>query len=171
MNKHSMLLCLLLSTLSYESFAEGLSLESPAFKKSSLIPIEFTCNGDDKSPPLVWHDAPPNTKSFTLVVEDPDAPSGTWTHWVLFNIPPTVNHLDAGAAVPDGAAMGKNSWHSLGYKGPCPPLGMTHGYYFKLYAVDRMINVENGAESSTVLDAITGHVLGSSEWIGLYQKQ
>jgi len=169
MKKYSLIIFLLLYVFNYKIFAAKLTLESPAFKLNTIIATQYTCNGDDKSPPLAWSNIPPKTQSLVLLMEDPDAPDGTWTHWVLFNIPPTLTGLDVGAATPEGAANAKNSWGSLIYRGPCPTLGM-HRYVFKLYAVDKVLTFGNGATKDAVLDAITGHTLGNAELAGLYQK-
>lgn len=169
MKKYSFLLFLVLGLFNYKNFAAKFVLESPAFKLNTMIPTEYTCSGADTSPPLTWRDVPPNTQSFALVVEDPDAPTGVWTHWVLFNIHPSVMKLDPGTSVPEGAGTTKNSWGSLGYRGPCPPMG-AHSYVFKLYALDKVLSMGTGATKDDVLNAMTGHVIGSSELIGLYQK-
>ncbi len=168
--KYALALFLLLWIFNYKNFAAStFILESPAFKLNTMIPAQYTCEGTDLSPPLNWRGAPPNTKSFALVVEDPDAPQGVWTHWIVFNIPPTITELGAGSPLPEGAANGKNSWGGLGYRGPCPPLG-AHRYAFKLYALDKMLELGSGTTREIVLQAMTGHVLASSELIGLYQK-
>jgi Raf kinase inhibitor-like YbhB/YbcL family protein len=172
MKKYTLLLALILCIPYHNSFAnsfaKGFTLESPAFKSNSLIPEKFTCKGDDKSPPLVWRDIPAGTKSFVLIVEDPDAPKGVWTHWILFNIPVDVLQLDAGSPVPPGATQGKNSWGTLGYRGPCPPVG-AHSYHFKLYAISKELNFGENITREVLLDAITGYVVGSTELIGIYQ--
>jgi Raf kinase inhibitor-like YbhB/YbcL family protein len=151
------------------AFGAKFTLESSAFQLNSLIPSQYTCNGKDSSPPLNWSNIPANTKSLALIVTDPDAPSGTWTHWVLFNIPPTLTTLDAGSPVPNGAATGLNSWGTQGYRGPCPTLG-AHAYVFTLYALDTVLSLGDGTTNSIVSDAMTSHVLGSAELVGLYQK-
>lgn len=170
MKKYSLHWFLLFCLYHTTSFAGYFTLESPAFKLNTMIPAQYTCNGADQSPPLNWRAAPPKTQSFALVVEDPDAPSGTWTHWVLFNIPPNILKLDAGSPVPAGAMSAKNSWGSLNYRGPCPPFG-AHRYIFKLYAMDNVLSLGVEQEPDTVLQAMTGHVLDSTELIGLYQKE
>lgn len=169
MKTYTLPLSLLFCIISYKNFATNFTLESTAFKPNSIIPVEYTCNGADQSPPLTWHDAPTNTQSFALVVEDPDAPNGIWTHWILFNIPTTVAKLDVGSPIPEGASSSKNSWNTTNYRGPCPPIGM-HRYFFKLYAVDKVLSLENNPTKDAVLQAMTGHVIGSSELVGLYQK-
>lgn len=167
MKKSALLLCLLFTSV--HTFAAPFLLESSAFQLNSMIPQEFTCNGVDKSPPLVWQNIPANTQSLALVVNDPDAPNGTWNHWILFNIPPAVNKLDAGTAIPQGAAMAKNSWGNANYQGPCPEQG-AHRYVFTLFALDKTLALENGVDKDKALDAMTGHVIGSAEFVGLYQK-
>lgn len=170
MKKYSLILFLLIWMFNYKSFADNkFTLESSAFKLNSMIPAEFTCSGIDQSPPLTWHHVPAKTQSFVLVMEDPDAPNGTWTHWLIFNIPPNVTELGAGAPTPEGAANGANSWGGKGYRGPCPPLG-AHQYVLKLYAIDKILDLGEGATRDTVLQMITGHVLDTAELIGLYQK-
>lgn len=169
MKTYALPLSLLLCMINSKNFAANFTLESTAFKPNSMIPVEYTCNGADQSPPLSWHDAPPNTKSFALVVEDPDAPNGVWTHWILFNIPPTVTKLDADSPIPEGASSSKNSWNTINYRGPCPPIGI-HRYFFKLYAMDKILNLEDNPNRDSVLQAMTGHVIGTSELVGLYQK-
>jgi Raf kinase inhibitor-like YbhB/YbcL family protein len=167
--KYKYALFVLLCMFNCKNFATNLTLESPAFKLNTMIPVEYTCEGTNKSPPLVWQNIPPKTKSLTLILEDPDAPNGTWTHWILFNIPPTVHQLDAGSSAPKGAVNGINSWGKLGYGGPCPPIG-AHSYLFKLYALDTFLTLDESTTANKVLDAMTGHVLGSAVLLGLYQK-
>lgn len=169
MKKFSLFLFFVLGLFNSAIFAATFTLESPAFQLNTLIPVQYTCDGSDTSPPLSWRNVPANTKSLALVVEDPDAPSGTWTHWILFNIPPTVTKLDAGSPVPSGAATGKNSWGTLGYRGPCPSFG-AHSYVFKLYALDNILELGDGTTNSIISDAMTSHVLDSATLVGLYQK-
>ena len=170
MKKYSLILFLLLCLVQLNSYAETFTLESPAFKMNTLIPDKYSCKGVDQSPPLVWHHIPPNTQSLVLIIEDPDAPSGVWTHWIVFNIPPTVKHLETGAPIPQGALSGKNSWGSLSYRGPCPPSMEIHRYLFKLYALDTVVNLGEGTTRDILLNTITGHVLGTAELDGLYQN-
>ncbi|CAM2863427.1 YbhB/YbcL family Raf kinase inhibitor-like protein [Legionella worsleiensis] len=150
-------------------YAANFTLESSAFKPNSMIPDQYSCSGANIPPPLAWQNVPPNAQSLALVVSDPDAQDGEWIHWMIFNIPPTVTQFDATSALPDGAVNGTNSWGTVGYKGPCPPLGV-HRYVFTLYALDNVLNLEQGANKTTVLNAMTGHVIGSAELTGLYQK-
>src|SRR5215470_7355 len=121
--------------------AAKLEVTSPAFAANAEIPIDYTCEGADAAPPLAWSGAPAATKSFALIVDDPDAPDPaapkrTWVHWVLYDLAPTVLALSEGAAAPAGAREGRNDWQRTGYGGPCPPVGR-HRYFFKLYALDR----------------------------------
>jgi len=167
MHKCTVLFALIL--FAFKSFAAVFSLASPAFEANGMIPTEFTCNGANKPPPFFWHDIPANTRSLALVAQDPDAPSGTWTHWNLFNIPATIHNLNVDAPLPKGAALAKNSWGNARYQGPCPPLG-AHRYIFTLYALDKVIGLSNGVATNTALDAMTGHVIGSAVLTGLYQK-
>jgi hypothetical protein len=147
----------------------SLTIESPAFASNTFIPSQYTCKGEDLSPPLAWHDSSLSTKSYVLIVDDPDAPSGVWDHWVLVNIPPNVKQLDEGAQLPSGAVNGKNSWGGIGYRGPCPPSGI-HRYFFRLYALDTILRVSDYVTKTEVLQAMKDHILDSSELIGLYQK-
>ncbi|TAL66316.1 MAG: YbhB/YbcL family Raf kinase inhibitor-like protein [Legionella sp.] len=150
------------------SFAAEFALSSPAFNMNSMIPVEYTCHGKDLSPPLMWHNIPANTQSLALVMDDPDAPGKIWQHWILFNIPISLTQLEAGTPVPVGAGQAQNSWGKAQYNGPCPPLGI-HRYVFKLYALDKVLNLSDGVDADTALNAMTGHVIGTAEWIGLYQ--
>ena len=154
---------------SLSSSAAEFSLGSPGFSANSMIPVVFTCNGSDKSPPLFWSNVPANAVSLALVVEDPDAPSGPWTHWIVFNIAPTVTNIDMNS-LPEGALVALNSWGNAKYQGPCPSLG-AHRYVFTLYALDKMLTLNNGVATRTALDAMTSHVIGSAVIAGLYQKE
>lgn len=167
MKKCSLLFILFLCTI--KSFAAVFSLTSTAFTDNGMIPNEFTCKGSDKSPPFIWHHIPSNTLSLALVAQDPDAPSGTWTHWILFNIPISVTTLHAGGPIPEGASLAQNSWGNAKYQGPCPSLG-AHSYVFTLYALDKILTLPNDASTNTALDAMTGHIVGSAVLTGLYQN-
>jgi Raf kinase inhibitor-like YbhB/YbcL family protein len=147
----------------------SLSLESPAFKANSQIPQQYSCDGKDVSPALSWHNPPENTKSYVLIVDDPDAPGGDWVHWVLFNIPAQVRSLASAAETPVGAVSGRNSWRRTGYRGPCPPNG-THRYFFKLYALDTVLNLDSSANKQDVMAAMKGHILESTELRGSYTR-
>jgi Raf kinase inhibitor-like YbhB/YbcL family protein len=169
MKKYSLFLFLFLSLFHYKMFAGTFTLESSAFKMNSMIPAEYTCDGADKSPPLTWHDVPPNTKSLVLIMNDPNAADSPWTHWVIFNIQPSLDKMDAGSPVPEGADTVNNSWNVLKYRGPCPPFG-AHRYVFKLYALDIVLHMKPGATRDDVLNEMTGHVVGTAELGGIYQK-
>lgn len=141
-------------------------LTSPAFVNGSTIPPRYTCDGDDVSPALDIEDIPPGTESLMLIVEDPDAPRGTWDHWVAYDIAP-ISHIPE--ANPDVGTPGRNSWGRLGYGGPCPPSG-THRYVFRVLALDRTLGLPSGATKAEVLEAAHGHVLAEAVLVGLYGR-
>jgi hypothetical protein len=147
---------------------------SSAFSEGGGIPSKYTCDGQDISPPLEWKDAPGDTKSFALISDDPDAPGGTWVHWVAFNIPPTAAKLEENIKhdreFANGMKQGSNDWPKIGYGGPCPPSG-THRYYFKLYALDTMLDIKPGATKEQLLKAMKGHVLAEARLMGKYKRQ
>jgi Raf kinase inhibitor-like YbhB/YbcL family protein len=149
-------------------------LTSPAFSEGATVPTPHTADGDDRSPEVRWTGAPPNTKSFVLLCEDPDAPRGTWTHWVLFNIPDDKTGLPEGMPpekeMADGARQGKNDFGNIGYGGPSPPKGKPHRYFFKLSALDTKLDLPAGASRKQVLDAMKGHVLAEGQLMGLYGR-
>ena len=155
-----------------------LSLLSPAFSHQGHIPKRFTCEGTDISPPLSWSDVPQGTKSFALIVDDPDAPDPnaprtTWVHWVLYNLPATTRELPEGVtreALPSGAKEGRNDWKRTGYGGPCPPIGR-HRYFHKLYALDTMLSDLGAPTKSELERAMEGHILTRAELIGTYEKE
>ncbi|MGH8274503.1 MAG: YbhB/YbcL family Raf kinase inhibitor-like protein [Gammaproteobacteria bacterium] len=153
-----------------------LRLTSPAYTNGGTIPARFTCTGAGISPPLAWSGAPRGTKSFALIVDDPDAPDPkapkvTWVHWVLYDIPANVHHLAAGAtnSPPKGARGGKNSWHKSGYGAFCPPIGR-HRYVHKLYALDTVLPNLHTPTKEALLTAMHGHVLARAKLIATYQK-
>lgn len=167
------------ASLSVGVYGEAtMQLTSTAFSHHSAIPAVHTCEGRDMSPPLSWSGAPERTRSFALIVDDPDAPDPaapkmTWVHWVVFNIPPDVASLVEGAsggALPSGAVEGLNDWHHAGYRGPCPPIGR-HRYVHKLYALDTLLPVTRSATKTVVEREMKGHILAKSELIGIYQKK
>lgn len=147
---------------------------SGAFNEGDTIPKKHTCDGEDVSPQLSWSGVPDGSKSVVLICDDPDAPVGTWVHWVLFGIAPDTTELPEG--VPDGervlsgATHGRNSWGSLGYGGPCPPAGPAHRYFFKLYAVDIEPVLSPGATAAEVVVAIEGHILAEGRLMGRYGR-
>ncbi|WP_224367983.1 YbhB/YbcL family Raf kinase inhibitor-like protein [Hyalangium versicolor] len=157
--------------------SKPLHLTSPRFKDGQTIPIAFTCEGEDKAPPLHWEEVPHGTRSLALVVEDPDAPDPrhpqrTWCHWLLYNIPPGTRDLPEGASpdnLPRGALQGRNDWDRTGYGGPCPPIGR-HRYIYRLYALDTVLPDLGSPTRTQLLDAIQDHVLAESQLIGTYEK-
>ncbi|MCS7132625.1 MAG: YbhB/YbcL family Raf kinase inhibitor-like protein [Aigarchaeota archaeon] len=150
------------------------SLTSSAFRDEEEIPDKYTCEGADISPPLRWEGYPKETISFVLIVEDPDAPSGTFMHWVIYNIPADVNELDEGVPkverLPFGALQGVNDFNEVGYSGPCPPPGKPHRYVFKMYALDTMLDLEPGASEDDVFKAMSGHILAEATLTGIYSR-
>ncbi len=154
--------------------AMALTLSSPAFQDGQPIPAVYTCEGRDLSPPLAWTDPPERTKSFVLISDDPDAPRGTWVHWVLYNLPPGTRALPEGmptdAKVPTGGLHGTTDFGRTGYGGPCPPSG-THRYYFTLYALDTVLTLAPGATKAQVEAAMRGHVLADAQVMGTYQRR
>lgn len=154
-----------------------LTLVSPAFADQGNIPARYTCEGDDASPPLSWSGAPETTRSFVLIVDDPDAPDPaaprmTWVHWVLYNIPASADTLPdavAPAALPSGTGQGLNDWGRTGYGGPCPPIGR-HRYFHKLYALDTILSGLDAPGKDDVVRAMTGHVVAQAKLVGTYQK-
>jgi len=145
-----------------------MQLTSPAFENGGEIPARHTCDGDDVSPPLGIRDVPPGTESLALVMDDPDAPMGTWDHWLVWNIPPETTQVAEGAQ-PRGTA-GKNDFGKLRYGGPCPPSG-THTYRFKLYALTIALNLPEGATKPELEKAMEGHVLGQAVLEGRYSRR
>ena len=148
---------------------------STAFVDGQTIPQKYTGQGDDISPPLQWTAAPSQTKSFALICDDPDAPMGTWTHWVIYNLPATATGLPENVAktgsLPDGSKQGENSFRNIGYNGPAPPPGKAHRYFFKVYALDSVLTLDAGAEKGEVVNAMNGHVLAQGQLMGTYQSR
>jgi len=151
----------------------SIKLTSPAFEDGVMIPGKYTCDGDDVSPQLNWEDIPDGTQSIAIIMDDPDAPRGTWVHWVIYNIEPDTNELheniDTDEVVNSGALQGKNSWGNIGYGGPCPPGGV-HRYFFKIYALDAETLTEPGATKEDLLESIRGHILDQGELMGRYER-
>jgi len=150
-----------------------MELTSPSFKNEEMIPAKYTCDGLNISPPLSWRNAPVNTKSFALICDDPDAPVGLWVHWVIFDIPATVNVLPEKVSRAENIAgsgkNGKNTSGRYGYDGPCPP-GGTHRYFFKLYALDTILNLPPGLTKDELLKAMKGHILAETQLMGRYKR-
>lgn len=145
-----------------------MKLTSFVFTNNGAIPSEYTCDGADSSPPLTISDVPKNAKSLALIMDDPDAPVGTWDHWIVFNIPASTKQIQKGTE-PQGVG-GKNSWGRTGYGGPCPPSG-THRYFFKLYALDTELNLPKGSTKRDLERAIEGHILAKAELMGTYKRR
>ena len=143
-------------------------LTSPAFENNQLIPSKYTCDGEDINPPLRIEGVPEETKSLVLIVDDPDAPLGTWDHWIVWNIDPSTSLIEENK-VPEGAIEGKNDFGKNSYGGPCPPSG-THRYHFKLYALDKKLQLDSSSEREAVEKAMEGHILDWAELIGLYGR-
>jgi len=152
----------------------ALTMTIPSFANGGEIPKKFSCDGSDVSPELSWSGAPPGTKGFALIADDPDAPAGTWTHWVLFDLPAAVTGLPEGVTkaekLPNGGSQGRNDFRKLGYGGPCPPPGKPHRYFFKLYALDRMLDLKPGVSKQQLEGAMQGHILDKAEWMGKYKR-
>lgn len=153
--------------------AATMALVSPAFADGEAIPREFTCDSVDVSPPLRWSGAPPGTAAFALIVDDPDAVS--FVHWLVYDIPPGVAGLDRavspGGQLPGAAKEGRNSFGRAGYGGPCPPAGKAHHYSFRVYALDRSLNLETGATKKPIEQAMKGHILAEGRLTGTYERQ
>ena len=151
-----------------------LKLESPDFASGGMIPKQFTCDGADSSPALEWSDPPGGTKSFALVVDDPDAPVGNWVHWVVFDLPANLRTLARNVPkkeeMADGSRQGRNDFGKIGYGGPCPPPGAPHRYFFRIYALDTKLNLKPGATKKDVETAKQGHVLAEAEWMGRFSR-
>ena len=144
-------------------------LHSEAFAPGAEIPRLYTCDGSDTAPPLAWSAIPAGTKSLALVVDDPDAPGGTWVHWIVYNLPPSAASLSAGEALPKGARQGLNGWKKAAYGGPCPPSGR-HRYSHRLYALDTVLPDVPGMNKATLEQAMHDHVLAQAELVGTYQR-
>jgi len=151
-----------------------LALSSPAFSNGGSIPKKFTCDGPDVSPQLAWSESAAATKSFALLVDDPDAPVGNWNHWTAWNLPATSQGLPEGvskdARLADGTEQGRNDFGKTGYNGPCPPPGKPHRYYFKLFALDTNLDLKAGSRKKELEAAMKGHVLTQAEWMGTYGR-
>jgi Raf kinase inhibitor-like YbhB/YbcL family protein len=145
-----------------------MKIESSAFQNQQPIPRKYTCEGTDVSPPLTFSGIPAGTQSLALIVDDPDAPMGTFDHWIVWDIPANSTALAEGARVPK---QGTNHFREKRYRGPCPPPGKPHRYFFKLYALDTMLDLEEGASKEELEASIKGHILGKAELIGTYQRK
>ena len=152
-----------------------IKITSPGFAEGQPIPSKYTCDGDNVSPPLSWNQVPPSAKTLVLICDDPDAPAGTWVHWVLYDLPAATRELPESVerreVLSNGASQGRNDFNQIGYGGPCPPKGGPHRYYFKLYALDRDLGLKPGARKKEVEQALKGHIVGEGQLMGTYKKQ
>ena len=150
------------------------TLTSSAFKNGENIPKKHTCEGQDVSPPLSWSDPPQRTQSYALIADDPDAPGGTWVHWVAYDLPASMHQLPEGVPktedISGGGRQGVNDFRKAGYGGPCPPPGNPHRYFFKLYALNAMLNLKPRAGKKDVEQAMQGHIIGQAELMGKYKR-
>jgi len=147
----------------------NMKIESPAFENNQPIPSKYTCDGEDVNPPLKISDVPEDAKSLVLIVDDPDAPLGTFTHWIVWNIDPKTSFIEENS-IPDGAIVGVNDFGKNSYGGPCPPSG-THHYHFKLYALDTTLNLDKNSKKKDLEKAIENHILEKAEIIGIYKRK
>lgn len=154
--------------------AMTIEVSSTAFGSGATIPKQYTGDGADRSPPLRWSEPPGGTKSLALICDDPDAPRGTWVHWVLYNLPAQARELEEGVpakeTLSNGAKQGKNDFGKIGYGGPAPPKGKPHRYYFKLYALDTAVDLPPGATKAQLVDAMKGHILAEGQLMGNYGR-
>jgi hypothetical protein len=152
----------------------AITITSSAFQQGKAIPAQFTCDGADISPPISWQGVPQATRSIVLISDDPDAPVGTWVHWVCYDIPPTVDSLAQNMPKADtlscGGKQGMTDFRRIGYGGPCPPSG-THRYFFKVYALDILLNLPAGKTKKEIETAMKGHILGQGELMGVYSRK
>jgi hypothetical protein len=152
----------------------AISVSSSAFQEGGMIPAKYTCDGEDASPPLKWTGVPEGTKSLALISDDPDAPMGTWVHWVMWNVPPSAGELSENVSpkpeLPDGSRQGISDFRRPGYGGPCPPSGV-HRYYFKIYALDTMLDLPSSTRKADLLKAMKGHILAEGQLMGKYSRR
>jgi hypothetical protein len=173
--------CLAFSPLVANSLAaekagkDPMQLTSTAFTEGAAIPAQYTCDAKNISPPLKWSGVPAGAKSLALIVDDPDAPSSTWVHWVLYDLPASVSELPEDLAksqyVTGGAKQGLNDFKHLGYGGPCPPHGKPHRYFFKLYALDSLLDLRPGLTKKDLESAMEKHILARGQLMGIYQRK
>ena len=177
-NGFSLSIILLLSFSGGNLAAQGgsamsFAVKSTAFEEGGTVPKKYTCDGTDVSPELMWSGIPAGTQALALIADDPDAPVGTWTHWISWNIPPGHGLAEAAAkteTLSDGTRQGKNDFKRIGYGGPCPPPGKPHRYFFKLYALDSKLDLKPGAARRELESAMQGHVLAQTQLMGKYGR-
>lgn len=152
-----------------------IKITSPSFAEGQPIPSKYTCDGENVSPPLTWDQVPTGAKTLALICDDPDAPAGTWVHWVLYDLPATTRNqpeaIEPKELLPNGAKQGRNDFKQIGYGGPCPPKGGPHRYYFKLYALDIELGLKSGATKNEVQQAMKGHTLAEGQLMGTYKRK
>lgn len=169
-------LCILFLTVDniFAKEETTMQIKSSAFENNGVIPKKYTCDGADVSPPLTWTKAPAGTKSIALICDDPDAPMGTWVHWVLYGLSPDTTSLSENVPkekeVLNGAKQGITDFRRIGYGGPCPPRGPAHRYFFKVYALDVELNLPSGATKKDLEKAMKGHILAQGELVGKYGR-
>jgi Raf kinase inhibitor-like YbhB/YbcL family protein len=145
-----------------------LQVTSSAFSEGASIPRKYTCDGENVSPPLSWSAVPAGTESWVVIIEDPDAPSGIWVHWVLYDLPSQTDSLQEGSQA--GGVEGRNTSRREGYSGPCPPRGPAHRYFFKVFALDTVLHLKAGATKADVEKAMAGHILAQGQLMGTYSR-
>lgn len=146
--------------------AANMKIKSEAFENNAIIPSKYTCEGQDVTPPLSFEGIPGGARSLAIIVEDPDAPNGTFDHWIAWNLPPNPT-LEEGSSAP---GQGTNHFGQRRYRGPCPPRGSNHRYFFKVYAIDRMLDLPDGSTKEDLQAAIEGHILAQAQLIGMYHR-
>lgn len=165
---------MIFSPLSSKENQMEIKVTSAAFKEGEIIPSKYTCDGDNISPQIAWTNFPDNTKSFVLISDDPDAPMGTWVHWVVYNIPINVTelkeHFPKDSQFENGTMQGTTDFKRIGYGGPCPPSG-THRYFFKIYALDIVLNVRPGLSKKEILKEMEGHIIAQGQLMGKYKRK
>ncbi len=175
----SLLFCACEETKEVEAESEGgrkmeIKVTSSAFQDGGMIPAKYTCDGQDVSPPLEWQEVPEGSKSLALINDDPDAPMGTWVHWVMYDIPLETGELPENVplnkVLPSGAKQGITDFRRIGYGGPCPPSG-THRYFFKIYALDMVPDLDAGATKKQLLEAMEGHIIAEGQLVGKYKRR
>ena len=166
-------LILTLPASATDEAGRSLALSSPAFENGSIIPERYTCSGQNESPPLKWAGIPRAARSLALILDDPDAPLGPFVHWVIYDFSASTLGLPAGgppSGAPGNGERGLNGGNTIGYTGPCPPPGQPHHYHFRLYALDHPLDLKAGATAQQVEMAMKGHLLGSTELVGIFQR-
>ena len=153
-----------------------IQLLSTAFHQGETIPVQYTCDGNDVSPPLRFGNIPKDTQSLALICEDPDAPSGVFVHWLIYNLPPTVSDLPEALSITgplegSGASEGRNDFNNIDYDGPCPPPGNFHRYFFRIYALDTKLPLQEGATKHELVRAMVGHILATGHLMGTYKRR